>query len=196
MRTAMLLSLLALFAAVPAVAQDAAPAKADEAKPAEAKPAAPAVDMTKIGPMTRPIKAPKKLMREVRAFLKKEDQAMKKHDLAASMALIDFPVWMATDDAKGEGSGEKVTKEAFEAMMKPFFEQPTPKGMKMTRKNAITLLSPSLALVVSTWKMRMGKMRGTFKNAELLVKKGGQWKSQVMIEAGWGDMPSGPPAGE
>ncbi len=192
-----LFSLVALSLAVPAAAQDAAPAKAaDEAKPADSKPAAPAMDMSKMGPMTRPIKNAKKIRREILAFLKKEDKIMKKHDLAASMAMIDFPVWMVTDDAKGEASGEMVSKEAYEAMMKPFYEMPMPKNMKMTRKNAITLLSPSLAVVISTWNMRMGKKRGVFKNAELLVKKGGEWKSQVMAEAGWGDLPSGPNAGE
>lgn len=190
-----LLSLAALSLAIPAAAQDAAPAKAaDEAKPADAKPAAPAMDMSKLGPRTRPLKNAKKVIREVRAFLKKEDQTMKKHDLAASMALIDFPVWMVTDNAKGEGSGMASTKDAYEAMMKPFYDMPMPKGMKLSRKNAITPLSPSLAVVISTWTMKMGKKRSKWKSVSVLVKKGGEWKASVMGEAGWGDM--APPAGE
>jgi len=204
MLRAFLFAIISLSLTVPAFAQDEAPAKAaDEAKPApdakaapEAKPAAPAMDMSKLGPATRPVKKAKKIRREIMAFLKKEDAIMKKHDLAASMALIDFPVWMATDNSRGEAMGETCTQEAYEAMMKPFYDQPMPKGLKMMRKNAITLLSPSLAVVVSTWTMRMGKKRSTWKSASLLVKKGGVWKSQVMAEAGWGDMPKAAPEGE
>jgi hypothetical protein len=200
-----------MFALVaPAMAEEAAPAaKADEAAPAakaadaapaakadEAKPAPAPMDMSKMGPMTRRVKKVKKLRKEIAKFLKAEDAAMKKHDLAASMALVDFPVTMITDDAKGEGSGDVSTKEAFEAMMKPFYDMPMPKGMKLSRKNAITPLSPSLAVVVSTWHWRMGKKKASWKNCSVLIKKGGEWKSKLMAEAGWGDMPSGPPAAE
>lgn len=197
MLRAILIASIAVFLAIPAAAQDIAPAKAaDEAKPADAKPAAPAMDMSKMGPMTRPVKNAKKIVREVQAFIKKEEAAMKKHDLAASMALIDFPVWMVTDNAKGDGAGMVATKDGYAAMMKPFYDMPMPKGMKMSRKNAITPLSPSLAVVVSTWTMKMGKKKSMWKSVSVLVKKGGEWKSSVMGEAGWGDMPMPAPAGE
>jgi hypothetical protein len=191
--------LLSLALTAPAFAQDeeeepaapaAEPAKAPAAKAdkAPAAAAAPAMDPFKVGPISRPIKKPAAIMKEVNAFLKKDEQAMKKHDLATSMALIDFPVWMATDDSTGEAGGMVATQEQWEAMMKPFFDQPPPKGMKMTRKNAVTLLSPSMATVVSTYTMKMGKKKATFKSAGLLIKKGGAWKYSVMAEAGWGEM--------
>ena len=156
---AILIAVMMFALIAPAMAEEAAPAaKADEAAPAakaadaapaakadEAKPAPAPMDMSKMGPMTRRVKKVKKLRREIAKFLKAEDAAMKKHDLAASMALVDFPVTMITDDAKGEGAGDLMTKEAFEAMMKPFYDMPMPKGMKLSRKNAITPFSPSLS---------------------------------------------------
>lgn len=198
---AILIAMMMFALTAPAMAEEAAPAaKADAAAPAakaDAAKAAPApMDMSKMGPMTRPVKKIKKLRKEIAKFLKAEDAAMKKHDLAASMALIDFPVTMITDDAKGQGSGDVSTAEAFEAMMKPFYDMPMPKKMKLSRKNAITLLSPSLAVVVSTWNWRMGKKKASWKNCSVLIKKDGKWKSKMMAEAGWGDMPSGPPAAE
>ena len=81
-------------------------------------------------------------------------------------------------------------------MMKPFFEN-MPKDSKMTHKPTITVLSDSLAnVVLDDFTMTIGKQKMSGRNAGLLVKRDGQWKWKVMVEAGWGGMkqPAAAPA--
>jgi hypothetical protein len=67
--------------------------------------------------------------------------------------------------------------------------QPTPKGVKFSIKNNITMLTDSLGQVVSDCSMTMGKTKMKWKSAELVVHKNGKWLAKSMTEGGWGDMP-------
>jgi hypothetical protein len=161
-----------------------------------ATPAAPAqggaMDMSKMGPAARKPTNEKQTKKEIEAFFKQQEEAMKKGDMEAGFAAIDFPVYMATDDMKGTPEAVLWNREQYVQMMKPMMEN-MPKDMKMTHKPTITVLSDSLAAVVDDFTMTMGKQKITGKNAGLLVKRDGQWKWKMMVEAGWGGM--SPPQG-
>ncbi|MBL8922262.1 MAG: hypothetical protein JNJ54_25655 [Myxococcaceae bacterium] len=170
-----------------------APAAAGQAPKAEAAAAAPGMDMSKMGPWSRKPADEKKTKKEVEDFFKKDDEASTKGDMEGMLALIDFPVFMATDDAAGAVTATPTSKEDWIAEMKPFFEN-MPKDSKTTHKRNITILSDALANVSDEYTMTAGKNKMVGRSMGLIVKVGGSWKWKVMAEAGWGGM--GPPKAE
>jgi hypothetical protein len=135
------------------------------------------------------VKNEKKDRKEIEAFLKVMEAAAGKGDIDAAAALIDFPVLMVTDDAKGEGGGEAWTREQWTQVMKPFYAKPMPPGSQAPGKRTIVLLTDSLALVGSGWTMTMGPKKLSGTSGLVLLRKGGAWKAKAMVEGGWGDMP-------
>ncbi|HLL81040.1 MAG TPA: hypothetical protein VK420_00255 [Longimicrobium sp.] len=168
----------------------AAPAK-DAGKGADKATAAPA--MGAAGPWTRKPKDEKAVKKEIDAFFKEEEELMKKGDFDASIPRYDFPVFMATDDAKGTVETKLYSRDEFVAMMKPMMES-MPKDMKMTHKPNVVVLSDVLASVTDDFTMTVGKEKLSGKNHALLVKVGGKWKWKTMTEAGWGGMSGSAPA--
>jgi hypothetical protein len=160
----------------------------DKAAPPSA-PAAGAPDMTKMGPMSRPVtKEDKKGVDE--AF-KAMQAAFKAGDVNAAADLVDFPVIMLSDDSKGNAVSMNVNREQWVALMKPMADG-MPKDMKMSHKHATTFLSDTLAVAIADEGMQLGKVKGKWKSMSVLTQKDGKWKFKQMAEAGWGDMP--PPA--
>jgi len=138
------------------------------------------------------VKAEAKDRKELQALLRRMEAAGKKGDLEAGAALIDFPVLMITDDAKGEASGESWTRERWLEVMKPFYAKPMEGEMK--QRPTFFLVTDSLATASVEWKMTAGGKTTSGRNALVLVRKGGEWKVKAMMEGGWGDLPM--PAGE
>lgn len=136
------------------------------------------------------VKNEKKDRKEIEELLKKMEATSTKGDLEGSAALIDFPVMMATDDAKGEASGEPWTREQWVEMMKPFYDKPMPAGTMTPGKQTVVILTDSLALVGSGWTMKVGGKKVSGTSGMLLIRKGGAWKVKAMAEGGWGDMPA------
>jgi hypothetical protein len=150
-------------------------------------PATGAPDMTKMGPWTRKSKNEKQVKKEILDLFKQEDELAKKADFEGHLALIDFPVFMTTDDANGVPEADTWNKERYTAQMKPFWEN-MPKEMKVTHKPTIVVLSDSLATVTDDFTMTMGKQKLSGRNAGLLVKRDGKWMRKSFVEAGWGGM--------
>jgi hypothetical protein len=150
-----------------------------------------APDMSQMGPASRKPTDEKKTKAEVADFFKKATEA-EKGGLDATVPMHDFPIYMATDDAKGLYDGHSYSKEEYIAMMKPMMEG-MPKDMKTTHKPTVTVLSDALVSFVDDFTTTMGKTKMTGKNSGLLVKVNGEWKWKIMVEAGWGGMP-GPEA--
>lgn len=146
------------------------------------------MDMTKMGPWTRKPTNEAKTKKEIEAFFKEEDAIMKKRDFNASLARIDFPIFMATDDSKGVPKAETYDRQKYSEMMKGSFEQ-MPADMQVNHNHDITVLSDSLATYTDEYTLTMGGKKMSGRNAGLLVKRDGQWKWKSMYEAGWGDMP-------
>ncbi len=140
------------------------------------------------GPAGRKSKDEAKVKKEVTAFLKQEDDITKKGDFEASVARIDFPVFMLTDNAAGVPSGEGYTRDQYVKMMKPMWDG-MPKDMQTTHGYTLTVLSDSMVGLVDSYSTKTGKEKMSAKNMSLLVKRNGEWKWKSMIEAGWGDTP-------
>lgn len=143
------------------------------------------MDMSQMGPAARKPTNEKASKKEINAFFKKLTTA--ERDLQMQLSMIDFPVYMVTDDMKGNIEAKEVSREEYEAMMKPMSEQ-MPKDLKVTHKPTITVLSDNLAAVTDHFTMTMGKQKIQGHNGGLLVKKNGNWMWKSMVEAGWGGM--------
>jgi hypothetical protein len=185
-------TILAVFAAT--LVAGSAWAQDKGAKPAAAPAAAPAAppaggpDMSKMGPWSRKPTNEAKTKKEIADFYKEVEEGMKKGDVDGAIAMVDFPVYMMTDDSKGVPKSGEWTKEMYTAMMKPMMEN-IPKDVKMTHKPTVTVLSDSLVNVTDDFTMSHGKDKMSGRSLNVLVKKDGKWKWKVMGEAGWGDMP-------
>ncbi len=148
--------------------------------------AAHGMDLSQMGPWTRKVKDEGAVKKEITAFFKQDAEIAKKGDFEASLGMIDFPVFMATDSAKAGPETRQYTREQYVAMMKPMY-QPT----EMTHKPTVSVLSDTLVNVVNDWSMKMGKEKVSGRNMGLLVKRDGKWMWKVMAEAGWGGMAAG-----
>jgi hypothetical protein len=174
-RTICCLAGLAL-AATAALAQD---------RPA---PSGEAPDMTKMGPMSRPVTKEDK--KGVDELFKNMEQAWKSGDINAVAENVDFPVLMLSDDSSGAVKYFTASREQWMAIMKPMMTN-MPKDLKMTHKHTATFLSDTLAVAIGEESVS-GKMKGKWKSMSVLTNQGGRWKIKQMAEAGWGDMK--PPA--
>lgn len=145
------------------------------------------LDWTKVGPMARKPTQEKQTKKEIEELYKRMEEAMKRGDMEAMFATVDFPAYMLTDDLQGVPEAREYSREQYVAMMKPFYEN-MPKDVKASHKRTIHVLSDSLANVIDDYVVVMGKQRITGRNASMLVKRDGQWKWKVMSEAGWGGM--------
>jgi hypothetical protein len=126
--------------------------------------------------------------KEIQALLRSFEAAGKKGDLDAAVALVDFPVLMATDDSKGQAAGETWTKERWIEVMKPFYK-PMPE-MKVEHRPTVFVITDSLATVSDVATTTMGKRKVTSRSSMLLIRVGGSWRVKSMTEGGWGDMMS------
>ena len=187
-----LLTVCCLAVSSVAFAQSAPPPAAGAPAAAAMPPAAgAAMDWSKMGAPSRKPTDEKKTKKEIEAFMKTCEANEAKQDWDAELTMIDFPVYMATDDAKGTTEGRPVTKEQYVEMMKGMGEMP--KDMKTTHKPTVTVLTDSLAMMVDDFTMTMGKNKLSGRNASLMVKVDGAWKRKMMVEGGWGGM-TPPPA--
>jgi hypothetical protein len=156
------------------------------AEPASAPPAG-APDMTKVGPMSRPVTKEKEDKKGVDELYKAMEDAWKKGDVNALAENVDFPVIMLSDDATGKAVHFEASREQWVDMMKGFVAN-MPKDAKMTSKHTASFLSDDLGVVVEEMSMAMGKVKGKWKAFSVVTNKDGKWKVKEMSEAGWGDM--------
>jgi hypothetical protein len=116
------------------------------------------------------------------------EAAMMKGDAEASAALVDFPVYMVTDNSKGEAMTTTWDKKKYTEEMSSS-QQNMPKDMKVKHERKYEFLSDNMALVSEKHMATIGKKNETWKSAALAVKKDGKWMVKSMMEGGWGDMP-------
>jgi hypothetical protein len=178
-----------VLAATTARAADKAPAAA--APSAAAAPAGGMPDMSKVGPLSRPVTKQDK--KGIDDLYKAFEAAMMKGDVAAAADLVDFPVIMLSDDSKGAVKSFNASREQWTGIFTPLATN-RPKDMKMSGKHTPTFLSDTLAVSIEQNSMSAGKVKGKWNAMAVLTLVDGKWKFKQMAEAGWGDMPTGPAA--
>ena len=112
---------------------------------------------------------------------------MKKGDMEGAASHVDFPVMMLTDNAAGVPSSVMFDKAQWLESMKKGMDN-MPKDLKLTKKNKITFISDSLAMVEETNDRAMGKVKEKWTSAALVELRDGKWMFKAMIEGGWGEV--------
>ena len=148
-----------------------------------------AMDMNKMGPWTRKPTQEAKTKKEVQAFLKEEDDIMKRRDFQASVARVDFPVFMVTDDSKGVPKSEAYDQQKYTEMMRPMMEQ-GPEATNIKHNYDLTVLSDSLVSFSDDYTLTMEGKKRNGRSSGLLIKTNDGWKWKAYFEPGWGDQPT------
>jgi hypothetical protein len=121
---------------------------------------------------------------EILALLRALEDAVRRSDVNGAASLVDFPVLMVTDDAKGEAMADTWSKDQWIEVMAPFY-RPAP-GTTISHRPAIFLVTDSLATVADEVTVTTGKQKFTTRSALVVVRTGGKWKVKSMVEGGWG----------
>lgn len=145
-----------------------------------------------------PRKVTKKDDKALDAFYKQYEETMMKGDMTAQAAMVDFPVFMATDDSKGMVSAGTYNKEQYVKMMEASMKampKMSPEDMKKQAKEtkrSYEWLTDTMVMVTTNCSMKMGNEKIPTKGTELLINKDGKWMVKSMVQGGWGEMMKSP----
>jgi hypothetical protein len=121
------------------------------------------------------------------AMLKQVEDAWKKGDLATAASMVDFPVYMVTDDSKGNVTTDIWTKEKYITEMTEAMKF-MPKDIKVKHNRKYDFLTDDMAMLYDNMTMTMGKRTTNVRSGSLVIKKDGKWLTKSMMEGGWGDV--------
>ncbi|KXK60974.1 hypothetical protein AWW66_15895 [Micromonospora rosaria] len=106
-------------------------------------------------------------------------------DVAGTADLALFPLNTVTDDAAGEASAQQLDRAAYLEMMGGVLGGAG--EVTMESRRTPHFLTASLAVVFTDAEFTVDGHRQRVRYADVLVKVGGQWRFQTMVQGGWGD---------
>jgi hypothetical protein len=120
----------------------------------------------------------------VRAWFERYDALADARDYEGMADLALFPLNEVTDDGKGNGRADQLDRAAYLAQM----EQVMGGGgdVKLETTRTPHFLSADLVFVISDGTMTYDGQTQPIRYGDLLVKVGGEWKFQTMVQGGWG----------
>ncbi|GAB2807779.1 Cif family virulence factor [Streptomyces daliensis] len=107
----------------------------------------------------------------------------------ASMAV--FPMNLVTDGADGEAWTGQWDRAEYVRTMTAVMPESAAQEVHFTSERTPHFLSGSLALVFTDSTMTVGDSTQRMRYADVLVKQGGEWRFQTMIQGGWADALTG-----
>jgi len=122
----------------------------------------------------------------VEAWFREFDAHAAKGDVERMADMAVFPLNVVSDDPSGEGAAAQWTRERYVETMRQVMGGG---GGDLAMESARTpvFLSAGLVLVtteaVLTWPGGGQRVR----YADLLIRRGGEWRFQTMVQSGWGD---------
>ncbi|MER7168864.1 hypothetical protein ABT336_22705 [Micromonospora sp. NPDC000207] len=106
-------------------------------------------------------------------------------DVTGTADLALFPLNTVTDDANGEASAQQLDRAAYLEMMAGVLGGSA--DLRMESRRTPHFLTGSLAVVLTDADFTVDGRRQRVRYADVLVKVGGEWRFQTMIQGGWGD---------
>ncbi|MBY8871134.1 hypothetical protein K7640_04655 [Micromonospora sp. PLK6-60] len=121
---------------------------------------------------------------ELDAWFRDYDALAEAGDVAATADLAMFPLNAVTDDAAGEGSARQLDRAAYLEMMGGVLSG----GGDLTMESRRTpyFLTRSLVVVFTDAEFTVDGVKQRVRYADLLVRSGGKWRFQTMVQGGWG----------
>ena len=124
----------------------------------------------------------------IEAMLTQMDKAWTAGDITATASMVDFPVYMVTDDSKGVVYTDSWTKDTYMTNMTETMKNMSGmKDMKVKHNRKYDFITDDIAFVYDDVAMTMGKHTINVRNSSLVIKKDGKWMVKSMVEGGWGD---------
>jgi hypothetical protein len=103
----------------------------------------------------------------------------------ADMAV--FPLNLVSDDSQGDGRTAQWSREQFVDTMSQVMSEGGDETISFESTRTPVFLSPSMAVVFTDSAMTVGGEKRQLRYADILVRRGGTWAFQTMIQSGWGD---------
>jgi len=123
----------------------------------------------------------------IEAMLTQMDKAWTAGDITATASMVDFPVYMVTDDSKGAVYTDSWTKDTYMTNMTETMKNMSGmKDMKVKHNRKYDFITDDIAFVYDDAAMTMGKHTMNVRSSSLVIKKDGKWMIKSMVEGGWG----------
>lgn len=124
----------------------------------------------------------------IEAMLTQMDKAWMASDITATASMVDFPVYMVTDDSKGVVYTESWTKDTYMTNMTEATKKMSGmKDIKVKHNRKYDFITDDIAFVYDDAAMTMGKHTMNVRSSSLVIKKDGKWMIKSMVEGGWGE---------
>jgi hypothetical protein len=123
------------------------------------------------------------------------DDAGENGDADAAAALLDFPLLVATDGARGEASGAPWSRERWLETMAPVYDVPL-KNARISHKAQVFLVSDALATVNLVTTVTKGGKSTVERSAAIVIRRDGEWRIKARVESGWSDVAAAAPEQE
>jgi hypothetical protein len=120
----------------------------------------------------------------VAAWFERYDALAAANDYEGMAAMAVFPLNEVTDDGKGNASATQLDRAAYLAQMAEVMGGAGEYSMESTRTPHF--LSDALVFVVTDATLTVGEHSQQLRYGDLLIKSGGEWKFQSMVQGGWG----------
>lgn len=120
----------------------------------------------------------------VAAWFERYDALAAANDYEGMADVAVFPLNEVTDDGKGNASATQLDRAAYLAQMAEVMGGAGEYTMESTRTPHF--LSDALAFVVTDATLTVGEYTQQLRYGDLLIKSGGEWKFQSMVQGGWG----------
>jgi ketosteroid isomerase-like protein len=128
-------------------------------------------------------------VRSVAAWFEEYDTHARNGDVERMADMALFPLNVVSDNEGGDGSAAQWTREQFVATMSHVVGDGG--GTRMESERTPVFLTGQLVLVITNATFTTGEHVQPVRYADLLVKKGGRWLFQTMVQGGWGDQLGG-----
>ncbi|SCL30926.1 hypothetical protein GA0070616_4169 [Micromonospora nigra] len=118
-------------------------------------------------------------------WFRRYDELAGAGDVEGTADLAMFPLNTVTDDAAGEGSARQLTRADYLRTMGGVLGGGG--DLTMSSRRTPHFLTASLVVVFTDAEFTIDGVTQRVRYADLLVRTGGQWRFQTMIQGGWGD---------
>lgn len=120
------------------------------------------------------------------AWFAEYDARSARRDVAGMADMAVFPLNLVSDDEAGDGRSAQWDRERFVAVMTGVMGEGS-EDITFESTRTPVFLSPSMAVVFTDSTMTAGEEKRELRYADILVRRGGTWAFQTMIQGGWGD---------
>jgi hypothetical protein len=147
------------------------------------------------GRVPRPPRNEGKAKAEIQEMYLAFIDAGERGDAEAAAALIDFPLLVASDGAKGEGRGLAWPRERWLETLAPAYDAPD-KDAKVSRKAIVFIVSDVLATVNLTTTVEKAGKKRVERSGAVVIRNADEWRIKALVESGWLDVAPPPPEPE